>query len=134
MTDEIWVDVKVANPRNLKKQFAIRALVDTGSFDSAMPRPLLKKIGVEPRGRETYKAWAGKTHRRPWGEADFSIQGMFGTCRVTFEPKGETPTIGAVTLDVLGLNIDMINEKLRPARVRMGRGPRRRIKTPLRRP
>jgi len=132
VSTEIWVDVQVANPRSPKRHFGIRAMVDNGSIDSAMPATLLKKIGVRPEGRELYEAWAGKTHQRSWGEAKLFIQGKFGTSRVTFEPASEIPTIGALALETLGFNIDMINGGLRAAR-RIGRGPRRRVKTAIKR-
>ena len=132
MTDEIWVDVKVVNPLHKKRSFTIQAQVDSGSLDSAMPKKLLRRIGIRPAGRATYEAWAGKTHRREWGEVRFHIQGKFGTSRVTFELEKEIPTIGALTLETLGFDIDMINGRLHPHRIRPGRGPRRRKKAPLR--
>ena len=122
--------MKVVNPRNLKRGFTVRALVDNGSVDSALPGRLLRRIGVKPEGVDRYEAWAGRTHRRPWGEARLYVQGKFGTTRVTFEPESEIPTIGALALETLGFDIDMGNGQLRPAR-RIGRGPRRRIKALL---
>ena len=131
MSREIWVDVKVVNPRSPHRAMVIRALVDNGSVDSAMPASGLRRIGIRPRGEETYEAWAGKRHRRPWGEADFHIQGRFGTTRVTFEPDAEIPTVGALALETLGLDIEMQAGRLKPTR-RLGRGPRRRATSRLR--
>lgn len=130
MSREIWVDVRVTNPRNPKRAFTIRALVDDGSIDVALPATLLKRIGIRPEGVEIYEAWAGKRHRRSWGEARFEIQGKFGTTRVTFEPSSEIPTVGALALETLGFDIDMLNGSLRPVR-RIGRGPRRRTQSRL---
>src|SRR5437899_2382842 len=95
-----------------------------------MPGRLLRRIGVKPEGVERYEAWAGRAHRRPWGEARLYVQGKFGTTRVTFEPESEIPTIGALALETLGFDIDLGNGQLRPTR-RIGRGPRRRIKAQL---
>lgn len=131
MASEIWIDVKVANVRNPRRSFSIRALVDNGSLDSAMPARFLKHIGIRPLGIEVYEAWAGKKHRRNWGEAHLQIQGKFGTTRVTFEPPSDIPTIGALALETLGFDIDLVNAGLRPAR-RIGRGPRRRAHERLR--
>ncbi|MBI4615716.1 MAG: hypothetical protein HY720_19010 [Planctomycetes bacterium] len=91
---------------------------------------LLRRIGIEPEGTETYEAWAGKTHRRRWGEAKLVIEGKFGTTRVAFEPQSEIPTVGALALETLGFDIDMLRGRLRSAR-RIGRGPRRRAKSTL---
>jgi len=131
MSDQIWIDVRVENPLKPSRSFTVRALVDNGSIDSAMPATLLKKIGINPQGAEIYEAWAGRKHRRNWGEARFHIQDKFGTTRVTFEPKSEIPTVGALALETLGFDIDMMNGKLRPAK-RIGRGPRVRKKSLLR--
>ena len=132
VSKEIWVEVKVASPRDARRSFTVRVLVDNGSVDSAMPAKLLRSIGVAPLGLETYEAWAGRTHRRPWGEARFHIQHKFGTTRVTFEPADEIPTVGALALETLGFDIDMMNGGLRVAR-RIGRGPRRRMHARLER-
>lgn len=114
MAEEVWVDVRVANPRDPRRSFKVKALVDNGSTDSAMPAKLLRRIGVRPRGRERYEAWAGKVHWRRWGEAEFRIEGKLGTVRITFEPLAEIPTIGSVALETLGFDIDMKNGGLRP--------------------
>lgn len=132
MAKEIWIDVCVANPRHTARMAAVRALVDNGSTDSALPATLLGKLGIRPMGVQSYAVWGNRTLRRKWGEAFFEIQGEKGTCRVTFEPATEIPTIGAVALETLGFDIDMMNGKLRkgirhapPFRIRLTKKLRR---------
>jgi len=113
MSREIWVNVKVTNIADPKQSFTIRAFVDGGSTDSAMPARLLAKIGIHPKGKEVYAGWGRRRLRRRWGVAAFEIQGCWGPGRVSFEPGYEVPTIGATTLENLGLDIDMGNGGLR---------------------
>lgn len=92
----------------------IRAFVDNGSTDSAMPASVLRKIGVKPEGADLYEGWERRTFRRRWSHARFQILGRTGVGKVIFEPKSEVPTIGATTLEDLGFDIDMKNGGLRP--------------------
>lgn len=131
MSRAIWINVQVSNPHQPKRSFTIRAFVDNGSIDSGMPAKLLQEIGVRPMGTDLYEGWGKRRMRRKWGEAFFSVQGKQGTTRVTFEPQYEYPTIGAVTLEQLGFDIDMKNGGIKPF-VRIKREPRRRAFRPLR--
>lgn len=117
---EIFVDVRVSNPFRPGHALSIRAFVDNGSTDSALPGSLLRRLGVRPAGRESYEIWGGRVVKRRWGFVHFEIQGKVGIAKVTFEPEAETPTIGAVALEELGFDIDMKNGGLRPF---LRRGP-----------
>ena len=130
MAREIWVDVKVMNFSNRKKCVTVRAFVDNGSTESALPASILRRIGVKPEGIEEYEIWGGKVVRRRRGHARFQIKERSGICGVTFEHKDEVPTIGATTLEALGFDIDMKNGGLRPFK-RRGPHIRRRARFPL---
>lgn len=130
MSKEIWVNVRVSNLRDRARAFTIRAFVDSGSVDSAMPSRLLRRIGLRPAGVQGYEGWGGRRLRRPWGFAFFEVQGKLCATRVTFEPPSELPTVGAVTLEELGFDLDMQNGTLRPF-VRRKRPPRRRATSPI---
>ncbi|MBI3099380.1 MAG: hypothetical protein HYY93_14235 [Planctomycetes bacterium] len=130
MSREIWVDVKVSNPSVPSRSVGVRAFVDNGSTDSALPAVLLRKIGLRARGVERYEIWGGKTVRRKYAYAEFTIGRRSGPAKVTLEPAHEVPTVGTTTLEALGYDIDMKNGGLRSY---IPRGPtlRRRPHRPL---
>ncbi len=51
----IYVDVTTRNPADLQRSWTGTFLVDTGVFDSLVPRARLEAIGLEPRGRREYR-------------------------------------------------------------------------------
>ena len=113
MSREIWTDVTVCNLTAPGRAVQVRAFVDSGSTDSAMPAKVLRAIGALPEGTERYEIWGGRKVRRRYGVARFRIGGRSGVARVTFEPADEVPTVGAATLEALGFDIDMKNGGLR---------------------
>lgn len=118
MSREIWVRIKVANVSDPNRSAEVRAFVDNGSTDSALPAALLQRLGIRPEGAERYEIWGNRTVRRRWGHARFEILGRTGIGKVTFEAETELPMIGATTLEDLGFDIDMGNGGLRPFRRR----------------
>ena len=48
------VTVTIRNPADPARHWTGRFLVDTGAFDSLVPRRHLEEIGLQPLARETY--------------------------------------------------------------------------------
>lgn len=132
MSREIWVQVTVSDQADAKRALTLRAFVDNGSTDSAIPARLLRRLGVQARGTEHCELWGRRTVRRRYGFAWFKIGDRIAPARVTFEPEHELPTIGATTLEALGYDIDMKNGGLRffkPRGPTLRRRPHRRLPT-----
>src|SRR3989304_3709936 len=54
----------------------VNVQVDTGSDDSALPRPFLKKLGIRPVGREGYELADGRRGRRAYGGGVLRLMGQ----------------------------------------------------------
>src|SRR3989337_133909 len=80
--------------------------VDTGSYDSALPRPFLKKLGIRPVGREWYELADGRRVRRQYGVAFLRLMGQVGASRVIFAGPKDPPLLGVIALEQLGFEID----------------------------
>ena len=50
----VYVDVTIRNPADRQRSWTGKFLVDTGAFDSLVPRVRLEEIGLEPRGSRDY--------------------------------------------------------------------------------
>ena len=55
-----YVDVTIRNPANPKRSWTGSFLVDTGAFDSLVPKAHLEAIGLEPRGIREYSLANGE--------------------------------------------------------------------------
>ena len=55
-----YVDVTIRNPADPHRSWTGRFPVDTGAFDSLVPREHLEGIGLQPRGRRGYVLADGK--------------------------------------------------------------------------
>lgn len=56
-----YVDVTIRNPADPGRSWTGKFLVDTGAFDSLVPRAHLDAIGLTPRGSREYVPADGKS-------------------------------------------------------------------------
>lgn len=61
MSKEVWVEVRVANVHRRARAFSTRALVDTGSVDSAMSAGVREFV----RRKDQRRRRSGRTSLRP---------------------------------------------------------------------
>jgi predicted aspartyl protease len=92
-------------------------IVDSGAIYSVVPTALLRKIGVEPRRTDRFWLADGRSIRREVGNVLFQIQGSEGISKVIFGRRGDSPLLGMVTLEELGLSLDPLKRTLRPLKL-----------------
>jgi predicted aspartyl protease len=90
--------------------------VDTGSNDSALPRPFLRKLGIRPVGWEWYELADGRKVRRQYGVAFLRLMGRVGASRVLFARPKDPPLLGRIALAQLGFELEPKREILRNVR------------------
>jgi clan AA aspartic protease len=109
-----YVNVTIANPTDLKRLKRRKLLADSGTLYSIVPREILKSIGIQPYGAETFTLADGSTIRREVGNVFLRINGRQAPSPVIFGEKGDASLLGVIALDSLGLTIDPRTGKLRP--------------------
>jgi predicted aspartyl protease len=92
-------------------------LVDSGAFYTVVPGRTLRRLGIRPRGTERFYLADGTGITRQVGIAHFEVGGRKGVANVIFGRRGDAPLLGALTLEALGLILDPLRRKLRPARL-----------------
>ena len=92
----------------------VDATVDTSKAYTVLPTDLLRHVGVEPYGRETFEIADGSRVELPVGEARITIGDRGRVSPVVFGDS-ERYLLGAITLQTLGLIPDTTNHKLIPA-------------------
>lgn len=114
VTGVTFVNVKVANPADPSRAIEEQFLVDSGAVYSLVPRVDLDQIGVEPHSRRRFILANGEPVERDLGSAIFEYQGQRGDSLVIFGEQGDSPLLGATTLEGFGLILDPFRRELKP--------------------
>ncbi len=88
-------------------------LVDTGATDCLAPASALRKIGVQPVGRNMYEVANGTAEEFEFGMVEITVMDEITAGRVIFGPENAESLLGVTTLESAGLTIDPANQQLR---------------------
>ena len=93
-------------------------LVDTGTMDTMAPASKLKKIGMQPIGKDLYELANGEIVEFEHGNAELTFMGEVVPVRIIFGPDNSEPLLGVVALEAAGFIVDPKNQTLRKLRAR----------------
>lgn len=108
-----WVDVTIRNPADRQRSRTGKFLVDTGAFDSLVPRVHLEAIGLEPRGRREYVLADGQSTALDITIAGIEFEGETVGGTIVFGEEGAEPLLGVTALESGGFEVDPRNEELK---------------------
>lgn len=108
-----YVDVTVRNPADPHRSWTGEFLVDTGAFDSLVPREHLEGIGLEPRGSREYVLADGKPITLEITIAEIEFEGEVVGGTIVYGEEGSEPLLGVTALESGGFEVDPRNEKLK---------------------
>ncbi len=108
----VYVDVTIRNPADRQRSWTGKFLVDTGAFDSLVPRVRLEEIGLEPRGSRDYVLADGNPTTMDITIAEIEFEGEIVDGTVYGE-EGAEPLLGVTALESGGFEVDPRNEKLK---------------------
>ncbi len=91
----------------------LRALVDTGSTFTWVPRDVLERLGVIPEQEWPFELADGREQRYPvaWVQIRLEERHEQPTI-VVFAPPGSEPILGVVTLEEYLLAVDPVHHRL----------------------
>ena len=92
----------------------VEALVDTGATYTMLPSSLLRGLGVSPITRLGFTLADGRDVERDVGEVYLRIGDLAFHSPVVFGNDGSEALLGAVTLQIFGLGVDPLHERLAP--------------------
>ena len=90
----------------------IEALVDTGATYTTVPGSLLRRLGVPSDRRVEFELADGGIVQRDVGQTWVRIDGRSAIVPVVFAEEGSEPLLGAVTLEIFLLNVDLVRQRL----------------------
>ncbi len=106
------VDVTVRNPADLGRSWTGRFLVDTGAYDSVIPRSVLEAIGIKPRSTREYELADGSSVTYAIGVAELEFEGVLVGNTVVFGEEGVEPLLAVTALESGGFRVDPRREEL----------------------
>jgi clan AA aspartic protease len=98
---------------NSENTYEADFLVDTGCMYTMAPAAKLKKIGIQPLGKEVYELASGERVEYEYGSADLEFMGEVVPARIIFGPEESEPLLGVIALETAGYLVDPTNQALR---------------------
>jgi len=92
----------------------VRALVDTGSTYTWIPRDVLDALGVVPEGERLFELADGREVRYPVAWINIGVGGEVQPTIAVFGEPGSKPILGMVTLEEFLLAVDPVHQRLFP--------------------
>ena len=111
------VAVKLLNSDS-EETYNANFLVDTGCMDTMAPADALKKIGIQPVGKDVYELANGEFVEYEYGIAQMTFMGEVIGTRIVFGPDKSEPLLGVVALESAGFIVDPKNQRLSKLRAR----------------
>ncbi len=108
-----YVNVTIRNPVEPHRSWTGNFVVDTGAFDSLVPRERLEAIGLKPRGSRDYFLADGKPVKLEATVAEIEFEGVVVGGTIAYGPEGTEPLLGVTALESGGFEIDPRSERLK---------------------
>ncbi len=108
-----YVTVRIVNPKDSEKFWEGLFLVDSGAFDSLVPRDKLKEIGLEPKHKKIYELADGSEIKMDTAVAEIEFMGDATGGLIIFGEPGVEPILGVTALESVGIEIDPRNQRLK---------------------
>ena len=107
------VPVTVRNPGTRELQWEGVFLVDTGAFDSLVPRPHLEAIGLQPTAQRVYALADGSEISMDITVAEITLMGETVGATVIFGAAEAEPLLGVTVLESAGFELDPRTQRLK---------------------
>ena len=112
--------LEIANPAKPTVWQSVELLVDSGAVYSVIPGKMLRGLGIKPLRKEEFTLADGSRVVRGKGVALFKYAQCLGGGDVIFGEPGDSPLLGALTLEALGLALDPLRRELKPLPMILG--------------
>ena len=89
------------------------ALVDTGSTRLCLPADIIKKLGLKIAGTIDAQTATGPETLDVYKGLELTVEGREGRYDCVELPEGQTPLLGLIPLEDLGLDPDLQNQRLK---------------------
>jgi clan AA aspartic protease len=109
--------LRVREHRKSENFIDVEFMIDSGAIYSLVPGKILDQLGVEPYREMSFSLADGSIIKRKLSSAYFEFQGEGGPAPVVYGEEGDTPLLGATTLESIGLVLNPFTRTLHPMRM-----------------
>ena len=109
------ITLAVGDPQG-ESYVPVEALVDTGATYTMLPAFMLQNLGVVPHDRAEFELADGNVAEMDIGRTWVRIDGRSEIVPIIFGEEGTTALLGAVTLEIFRLGVDLVRQELIPVR------------------
>lgn len=109
--------MKIKSTSNSEKTYTGEFLVDSGAHFTVLPKVVWEKLGIVPKGEQEFGLADGTIIKRQIGNALVEFRGEERATPVVLGDKGDSPLLGVITLEALGLGLDPFKRQLYKAKL-----------------
>jgi len=111
------ITLEIKNP--LKPELKVKAdfLVDSGASLTVVSQEIVKKLSLKPSYEQSFGLADGTTVKRKVGNALIKYQKREVATPVVLGRKNDTPLLGVITLEAMGLILDPFERKIYRAKM-----------------
>ena len=95
-------------------------LVDTGSSYTVIPNKMADQLGLKSTKSQKFSLADGTTIQRNLSSAIVKLDGNEAATTVVIGQKDDSPILGVITLEGMGLMVDPFKRKLLPMKLLFG--------------
>ena len=111
------ISATISSLENPKKRVQGKFMVDTGAAYTVLPKSWAEKLELQPTKTQEFALADGRVVKRKLGHAMVEIDGDRAPSTVVIGEKDDSPLLGVITLENMGLMVDPFKRKLRPMRL-----------------
>ena len=115
----INVAITVTN-LNRTKKVSGKFLVDTGASYTVLPKKMADKLQLKANRIQDFSLADGTTIQRQLSSAVVKLDGHEAATTVVIGEKDDSPLLGVITLEGMGLMVDPFKRKLRSMKLMLG--------------
>jgi predicted aspartyl protease len=113
-----WADTVLAErgfipPAEVRACTVDNALVDTGATRLCLPADIIQQLGLKQTATVDAQTAVGPQTLRVYEGLKLTVEGREGRYDCVELPVGQTPLLGLIPLEDLGLDPDLQNQRLR---------------------
>jgi clan AA aspartic protease len=101
-------------PKNEVRSVTLKnVLIDTGATTLCLPADVIEQLGLEILRTVEVETATGISQARIFQDAKISLLGREGTFECLELPGGQSPLLGVIPLEALGIELDLQNQVLK---------------------
>jgi len=110
-----YVKVKLVNPASPSMFEVVELIVDTGAVYTIVPELVLERLQIQRRERRVFLTVNKQKIKRDVGIAVVEYTDRVAGTNVVFGEKNDTPVLGVIAQEELGLEVDPVTKQLKPS-------------------